>query len=84
MIAQMIATIASAIAAVCNIILIILLYRWYGVTEGKRQRHPQPPESVISHAVSQSLQDQPRRGSPLISDVSKYFPAAQARQSDKE
>jgi len=36
MIAQIIATAASAVAAVCNIVLMILLYRWYGVKKDKR------------------------------------------------
>jgi len=34
--AYFIATAASTVAAVCNIILMILLYRWYGATEDKR------------------------------------------------
>ncbi len=34
--AQIITTAASAVAAVCNIILMILLYRWYGVKKDKR------------------------------------------------
>lgn len=36
--AQLIAAISSVVAAVCNIILMILLYRWYGISEDKRER----------------------------------------------
>lgn len=36
MVAQIIATAASAVAAVCNIVLMILLYRWYGFKRDKR------------------------------------------------
>lgn len=28
---QLMAIVASLVAAVCNIVLVILLYRWYGV-----------------------------------------------------
>lgn len=35
-IAQLIATAASVVAAVCNIILMILLYRWYGSKSDKK------------------------------------------------
>lgn len=35
-VAQIIATAASVVAAVCNIILMILLYRWYGSKSDKR------------------------------------------------
>lgn len=34
--AQLIAAAASVVAAVCNMILMVLLYRWYGFKEGKR------------------------------------------------
>lgn len=32
---HIIATAASAVAAVCNIILIVLLYKWYGLKKDK-------------------------------------------------
>lgn len=35
--AQTIAAIASLISAVCNIVLMILLYRWYGICGDKRK-----------------------------------------------
>ena len=35
--AQLIATAASLVAAVCNIVLMVLHYRWYGPKSGKRQ-----------------------------------------------
>lgn len=34
-VAQLIATAASAVAAVCNIVLIVLLYKWYGPKKDK-------------------------------------------------
>ncbi len=37
--AQIIATAASMVAAVCNIILMILLYRWYG-SESDKCKNP--------------------------------------------
>lgn len=48
------------------------------------KRQPQPPESIVSQAVSLALQDQPRHESRLILDVSKYFPEVRERPSRKE
>ena len=61
MVAQTIAAVTSAIAAVCNIVLIILLYRWYGKADPKTQNRNQPcPQQIIAEAVARQNRNQRR------------------------